>query len=76
MSPQIGTRTPANWKWLVTARPEECDPVDHPRLKYDRFVGRVLIVCALAMCLSGVLTGMGSVDFARVMFTTSPKVIP
>lgn len=61
------------WSDLVTARPDECDPIDHPRLRYDRFVGRVLIVCALAMCLSGLLTGAGAVDYARVMFTT-PKL--
>lgn len=72
MTTQIGTRTPANWKWrdLVTARPEECDPADHPRLKHDRFVARVLIVCALAMGVSGYLTGQGAIDFARFLFTT------
>lgn len=71
MTPQIGSQTSANWKWLVTARPEECDPVDDPRLRYDRFTARVLIVCALAMGASGYLTGAGSVDFARFLFTTT-----
>lgn len=67
MTPQIGSQTSANWKWrdLVTARPEECDPIDHPRLRYDRFTARVLIICALAMGVSGVLTGKGWVDYER-----------
>ncbi|MBK8246151.1 MAG: hypothetical protein IPK85_01905 [Gemmatimonadetes bacterium] len=53
------------WSDLVTARPDECDPIDHPRIRYDRFVGRVLIVCALAMLLTGYLTGAGWVDYER-----------
>lgn len=72
MTPQIGSHPSADWKWrdLVTARPEECDPIDDPRLRYDRFTARVLIVCALAMGVSGYLTGAGSIDFARFLFTT------
>ena len=67
MTPQIGSHTSADWKWrdLVTARPHEVDPIDHPRLRDDRFTARVLIVCALAMFLSGVLTGAGWVDYER-----------
>jgi hypothetical protein len=53
------------WSDLVTARPDECDPIDDPRLRYDRFTARVLVVCALAMFLSGVLTGAGWVDYER-----------
>lgn len=64
------------WSDLVTARPDECDPVDHPRLRYDRFTARVLIVCAVLMCLAGVLTGKGSVDYARAMFARSSEVTP
>lgn len=73
MTPQIGSQTSANWKWrdLVAARPEECDPVDDPRLHYDRFAARVLIVCAMAMFVTGVLTGQGAIDFARFLFTTT-----
>ena len=43
MTPQIGSQTSADWKWtdLVTARPEECDPVDHPRLKARAFEARM-----------------------------------
>jgi len=62
------------WSDLVTARPHEVDPIDHPRLRYDRFTARVLIVCALAMCLSGVLTGQGAIDYARAMFALSSEV--
>lgn len=63
----IGTRAHADWKWtdLVTARPDECDPIDHPRLKARAFEARVLIACALAMCITGVLTGIGWVDYER-----------
>ena len=73
MTPQIGTHAPANWKWrdLVTARPDECDPIDDPRLSRRAFEARVLIVCAAAMFLSGVLTGKGAIDFARFLFTTT-----
>lgn len=58
------------WSDIVTARPEECDPIDHPRLRYDRFVARVLIVCALILFMDGLLIGAGSIDFARFLFTT------
>ena len=77
MTPQIGSQTSADWKWtdLVTARPEECDPIDHPRLKARAFEARVLIVCALAMCFAGVLTGQGGVNFLRAMFAL-PVVTP
>ncbi len=77
MTPQIGSQTSADWKWtdLVTARPDECDPVDHPRLKARAFEARVLIVCVLAMCFAGVLTGQGWVDFLRAMFAL-PVVTP
>lgn len=67
----------SRWSDLVTARPEECDPVDDPRLRYDRFAGRVLIVCALAMLLTGGLTGKGAIDYARAVFALSlPMVTP
>ena len=79
MTPQIGSQTSADWKWtdLVTARPEECDPVDHPRLKARAFEARVLIVCALAMCFAGVLTGQGWVNYERAaILLTLPMVTP
>lgn len=55
----------ARWTDLVTARPDECDPLDHPRLKARAFEARVLIACALAMCITGALTGKGWVDYER-----------
>lgn len=64
------------WSDLVTARPEECDPIDDPRIKARAFEARVLIVCALAMCLTGYLTGTGAVDYARAMFALSSEVTP
>ncbi len=63
------------WSDLTTARREECDPLDHPRLKARVFEARVLIVCALAMCFAGALTGQGGVDFLRAMFAL-PMVTP
>ena len=65
------------WSDLVAARPDECDPIDHPRIKARAFEARVLIVCALAMCLTGYLTGAGAIDYARAMFALSlPMVTP
>ena len=65
------------WSDLTTARPEECDPLDHPRLKARAFEARVLIVCALAMCLTGFLTGKGWVDYERAaILLTLPMVTP
>lgn len=66
------------WSDIVTApRPDECDPIDHPRIRYDRFVGRVLIVCTIALLVTGYLTGAGAIDYARAMFALSlPMVTP
>lgn len=58
------------WSDLATARPEECDPIDHPRIKARAFEARVLIVCALILFMDGLLIGAGSIDFARFLFTT------
>lgn len=65
------------WSDIVTApRPDECDPIDHPRIKARAFEARVLIVCALAMCLTGYLTGKGAIDFGRFLFTPNLTVTP
>mgnify|MGYP000231546866 FL=1 len=49
----------------------------HPRLKARAFEARVLIVCALAMCITGVLTGKGWVDYERAsILLTLPMVTP
>lgn len=65
------------WSDIVTApRPDECDPIDDPRIKARAFEARVLIVCTLAMCLTGYLTGAGAIDFARAMFALSSEVTP
>ena len=58
------------WSDLATARPDECDPIDHPRIKARAFEARVLIVCALILFMDGLLIGAGSIDFARFLFTT------
>lgn len=58
------------WSDLVTARSDECDPIDDPRIKARAFEARVLIVCALILFMDGLLIGAGSIDFARFLFTT------
>ncbi|MBK8246232.1 MAG: hypothetical protein IPK85_02315 [Gemmatimonadetes bacterium] len=66
------------WSDIVTApRPDECDPIDHPRLKARAFEARVLIVCTIALLVTGYLTGAGAIDYARAMFALSlPMVTP
>ena len=64
------------WSDLVTARPDECDPIDDPRIKARAFEARVLIVCALILLMDGLLIGAGSVDYARAMFALSSEVTP
>jgi hypothetical protein len=54
-----------HWRDLVTARPDECDPIDDPRIKARAFEARVLIVCTIALLVTGYLTGKGWVDYER-----------
>lgn len=53
------------WSDLVTARSDECDPIDDPRIKAHAFEARVLIVCTIALLVTGYLTGKGWVDYER-----------
>lgn len=65
------------WSDLVTARSDECDPIDDPRIKARAFEARVLIVCTIALLVTGYLTGAGAIDYARAMFALSlPMVTP
>ena len=61
----MGALPRIRWADLASARPEECDPIDDPRIKAHAFEARVLIVCTIALLVTGYLTGKGAIDYER-----------